>query len=58
MSESPIKISTVKARGGTIRQNVRYVLAASLVLAVAAMVFVWMKTSSEQPAQVPVTVQE
>ena len=38
--EKPV-ISTVKARGGVIGHNVRYVLAISLLLAVAAMVSVY-----------------
>jgi hypothetical protein len=39
-AERPV-ISTVKARGGVIGHNVRYVLAISLLLAVAAMVSVY-----------------
>jgi hypothetical protein len=41
MANEPQKISTVKARGGVTPHIVRYVLLASLVLAVAAMVFVY-----------------
>ncbi len=38
----PQIISTVKARGGVTGHKVRYVLAISLLLAVAAMVFVYL----------------
>lgn len=43
--EKPEVISTVKARGGVIGHNVRYVLAISLLLAVAAMVSVYLAWS-------------
>ena len=39
--EKPEVIPTVKARGGVIGHNVRYVLAISVLLAVAAMVSVY-----------------
>lgn len=38
----PEVISTVKARGGVTGHKVRYVLAISLVLVVAAMIFVYL----------------
>jgi len=38
----PDVISTVKARGGVIGNKVRYVLAISLLLAVAAMIFAYL----------------
>jgi hypothetical protein len=41
MADEPQKISTVKARGGVTPHIVRYVLLVSLVLAIAAMVFVY-----------------
>jgi hypothetical protein len=41
MANEPQRISTVKARGGVTPHIVRYVLLVSLVLAIAAMVFVY-----------------
>ncbi|WP_310496031.1 hypothetical protein [Sandarakinorhabdus sp.] len=41
MPDEPQVIPTVKARGGVTRHNVRYVLAISLALAIAAMVIVY-----------------
>jgi hypothetical protein len=43
--EKPEIISTVKARGGVVGHNVRYVLAISLLLAVAAMVSVYVASA-------------
>jgi hypothetical protein len=41
MADEPQKISTVKARAGVTPHIVRYVLLVSLVLAIAAMIFVY-----------------
>jgi hypothetical protein len=41
-AEQPEVISTVKARGGVTGNKVRYVLAFSLLLAVLAMIFVYL----------------
>lgn len=49
MAKEPQTISTVKARGGVTPHIVRYVLLVSLVLAVAAMVFVY--ASAPQASQ-------
>lgn len=45
-ADPPEVISTVKARGGVTGNKVRYVLAISLVLAVAAMIFVYVGVPS------------
>ncbi len=41
-ADPPEIISTVKARGGVTGNNVRFVLAISLLLAVAAMIYVYL----------------
>jgi hypothetical protein len=41
-AQPPATISAVKARGGVIGNKMRYVLAASLLLAVLGMVFVYL----------------
>lgn len=43
--DKPDVIATVKARGGVVGHNVRYVLAISVLLAVAAMVSVYVAQS-------------
>jgi hypothetical protein len=43
MADKPEVISTVKARGGVTPHIVRYMLIASLVLAVAAMAWVYLR---------------
>ena len=56
MADKPKIISTVKARGGVTPHIVRYVLMISLVLAVAAMAFVYMgapPATQDGPTSVP-----
>lgn len=48
-----VHIETNEARGGSTPHIVRYVLAISLLLAIAAMTFIWVTgaVSTEQPTQ-------
>lgn len=60
MDENPTNppvISSVKARGGVIGHNVRYVLVISVVLAVAAMVFAYTTMFGEIGANAQNTVE-
>jgi hypothetical protein len=54
MDDKPEVITTNRARGGVTRHNVRYVLIASVVLAVVAMIWVYARSpepTNEQPGQ-------
>ena len=55
MADDPDVISTVKARGGATPHVVRYVLIASLALAVIAMAWVFLAAPATPPQEAAVT---